>query len=105
MKLTWSITIAIAIMFSSALLLGKQTSAVASPGSMAPGVNLGRDLVPSRSQELFRQWQERIEKEAQNLIQKSSRASSSEPLLRTNVEPQVELERLPQLQPDDRTHQ
>jgi hypothetical protein len=102
MKLTWSITIA--IVFSSVLLLGKQTRAVATPDLRASVFQPGRDLVPSRSEELFRQWRERIEKEIQNnLIQKSSSDASIEPPLRINVDPQTELDRLPHLEPDGLT--
>jgi hypothetical protein len=94
------ITLAIAFVFSTAWLPGKQALAVEnqeSPLTPAQAQQLSRDLIPSPSQEFFQQGREMLEKEIQLLNQRQN--TTSEPPLQINVEPQTELDRLPQLQP------
>ncbi|HEY9632515.1 MAG TPA: hypothetical protein V6D14_03860 [Coleofasciculaceae cyanobacterium] len=94
------ITIVTATVSLLAGLLSQQASAWAnsqSPLSPTQAAQLSRDLIPSQPQEFFRQGQERFEAEIQNLIKRQT--TSTEPPLEINVNPQVELERLPQVQP------
>lgn len=102
MKLNFThITLAIAFVFSTAWLPEKQALAVENQESPlltpAQAQQLSRDLIPSPSQEFFQQGREMLEKEIQLLNQRQNTAT--EPPLQINVEPQTELDRLPQLQP------
>ena len=93
-------TLAIAFVFSTAWLPEKQALAVENqeyPLTPAQAQQLSRDLIPSPSQEFFQQGREMLEKEIRLLDQRQH--TSTEPPLKINVEPQTELDRLPQLQP------
>ncbi len=95
------LTIANYLLFSSVLLLGEQQSATAKPNSpLTPSQaqQLSRDLIPSQSQEFFRQGQVRIEREIQILTQRSLFFRGN--FLQINIDPKGELDRLPQLSND-----
>lgn len=99
MKLVFiNIRIASATVLLLAGLLAQQSSAN-SQSSLTPAqsARIARDLVPSQSQEFFRQGQEKLEREIQHLRQQQT--ASPESPLKVNVNPQTELERLPQVQP------
>ena len=92
--------IAISCVLSAAWLLSNQTFAAANPESPltpAQAQRLSRDLVPSNSQDFFRQGQLRLQREIQRLTPRQN--ASTESPLKIKVNPQAELDRLPQLQP------
>lgn len=92
-------TIATALVISTASLLSQQTLVFANPAVVNPVFpDISNGLFPSRSQELFREWQEKVDKEIRNLT--SAGKPSPEPRFENNVNPEVELESLPQLKPD-----
>jgi hypothetical protein len=103
------ITLAIALAVSTAWLIGEPTKAVASESSgLTPSEanRLSRDLAtPSPSQDFFRQGQQMMEGEIQRLLQRQNASSDSplktEPSFQNNVDIQKELDRLPQLQPNN----
>ncbi len=103
MKPTFNLTFPITFVLSAAWLLGQPASAL-SQEALTPkqGDQLSHDLVPSTpSQDFFRQGQQQMEREAQYLYQRQH--SSNEPILEDNVNPQAELDQLPQLEPSLRT--
>jgi hypothetical protein len=83
-----------ALVLSTVCLLSQQSLAFADP--VVSGVY--SDLYPYRPEELFRQWQQKVDREIQRLT--AGENALSEPEFENNVNPQSELERLPQLQPD-----
>jgi hypothetical protein len=83
-----------ALVLSTVCLLSQQTSALTDP--VVSGIDSG--LYPHRPEELFRQWQEKVDREIQRLT--AGENALREPEFENNVNPQAELERLPQLQPD-----
>jgi hypothetical protein len=88
-----------ALVLSTACLLSQQTLAFANPAVVNPAFpDFSSGLLPSRSQELFREWQEKVDREIRNLT--SAGKASPEPRFENNVNPEVELEDLPQLKPD-----
>ncbi len=92
-------TLVTALVLSTACLLSQQTFAFANPAVVNPVLpDFSSGLFPSRSQELFREWQEKVEREIRNLT--SAGKVSPEPRFENNVNPEVELENLPQLKPD-----
>jgi len=99
MKLTY-ITITTALLLSITGLLGEQTVAVANQESLSLD-HLYRDLVPTTpSQDFFQQGQQKIEREIL-FLEQGQNTTSTEPLLKINVDTQTQIERLPQLQPGD----
>jgi hypothetical protein len=92
-------TLITTLVLSTTCLLSQQTLAVANPVVVNPVLpDFSSGLFPSRSQELFREWQQRVDREIRNLT--SVGKASPEPRFENNVNPEVELEDLPQLKPD-----
>ncbi len=102
MKLTYT-TLGIALLLSTAGLLGEQRAAVAGQESLTQSqVNqFSRDLLPNTpSQDFFQQGRQRMEREIL-LLNQRQKAASTEPILKIDVEIQTEIDRLPQLKPSD----
>jgi hypothetical protein len=92
-------TIATALVVSTASLFSPQALVFANPAVVNPALpDFSSGLFPSRSQELFREWQEKVDREIRNLT--SAGKVPPEPRFENNVNPEVELESLPQLKPD-----
>ena len=94
------VTITAALLLSIAVLLSQQTSVAASQRLEAlEQVNrLSRDLAPFP--DFFQEGRDKFEREIQ-LIDRIQNDSSTEPLLKIHVNSQTEIDRLPQLEPND----
>ena len=79
-------------------LIVKQPAALSQvPSPLAPTSQLSRDM--SRFPNFFQEGLEDREKEIQHLLDRQEAAT--EPVLQNNVNSQAELDRLPQIQPND----
>ncbi len=91
-----------ALGFSTAFLLAGQNAVNAQQQipNLSPqqAQQLSRDLVPSSSQEFFRQGQYLMEREIQNL--RLRQVESNEPVLKINSIPQVKKDRSPSKNPN-----
>lgn len=79
-------------------LLGKQPTALSQVVSTpAPEEQLSRDMAPFPN--FFQEGLKNRQKEIQTLLERQD--ASTEPPLKNNVNPQAQLDRLPQIQPSD----
>ncbi|MDZ7956441.1 MAG: hypothetical protein RMY34_00780 [Aulosira sp. DedQUE10] len=90
-----------ALGFSTAFLVAGQNAVNAQQiPNLTPqqAQHLSRDLVPSSSQDFFRQGQYMMEREIQNL--RTRQVESNEPVLKINSIPQVKKDRPPSKNPN-----
>ncbi len=104
MKLYFTpITLAIALLCNLAWLVSEPTKAIASQEfrlSPSQANRLSRDLAtPSPSQNFFQQGRDQMEMEIRQMLHR--RNTATEPPLKTDESIKEQLERIPQLQPDD----